>query len=594
MNSLEAAEDDDSFDENPEPIFKRGYTRTGGSFARLSAAIRRSIRLPSRSRQSQESFVAKKESHKKESGPPFSSNSNLAVAASGIPSRLDEIKENLRINRVDKVKKIVRKADWPPRHEVRRELWKELCKGKDFDSSRSVFRGQLEELLRGGKKTSKPQFLSEDGVVINNFDLNEQGSIRLLRLLKIIESMRPEISSAPILYPICAIMLHYLEDADVFACIHQLLAHKGYLMTSPVEWVASAHTILALIKKHKPQSYVLLKRRCGTSDDSVLVQTMRDWLSWIFQGLPLSHVVRIIDCFLVEGHKFITRAGIAIVYIWSKSFKHDTTDLSGKSQGERVELVKREIASTAQQLQLSTETFIETCVRIRNLQSSKISAFQKDFEDKLRDQVNHQQSLKKASRVGRATRDLVVRAFESKIVNSEVAAILITNLPLRLQLITPHLLFRLSDDGASFTNLWHRVDEADQSLIIIRTLNGEVFGAYCSSSWAERNDRRERTKSKYFGTGESFVWRLESEDEPVIYGWVGNNNDHADSCPQMFMAANDKMLVIGSGDGDAIRIVDELTQGITSGSQTFGSPALVEERTFFIDQLEVFGVSTGS
>lgn len=48
---------------------------------------------------------------------------------------------------------------------------------------------------------------------------------------------------------------------------------------------------------------------------------LRDWLSWIFSGLPLSHVVRIIDCYLVEGHKFVTRAGIAIIYIWAKSLK---------------------------------------------------------------------------------------------------------------------------------------------------------------------------------------------------------------------------------------------------------------------------------
>lgn len=45
---------------------------------------------------------------------------------------------------------------------------------------------------------NNPQFLNEDGVVINNFDLNELGTVKLLRLLKVIENMRPEISSAPV------------------------------------------------------------------------------------------------------------------------------------------------------------------------------------------------------------------------------------------------------------------------------------------------------------------------------------------------------------------------------------------------------------
>lgn len=47
---------------------------------------------------------------------------------------------------------------------------------------------------------------------------------------------------------------------------------QGYLMTAPVQWAASSHTILALVKKHKSAAYVLLKRRLGTTDDSVLVK----------------------------------------------------------------------------------------------------------------------------------------------------------------------------------------------------------------------------------------------------------------------------------------------------------------------------------
>ncbi|KAK6037120.1 hypothetical protein COOONC_25375, partial [Cooperia oncophora] len=95
------------------------------------------------------------------------------------------------------------------------------------------------------------------------------------------------------------------------------------------------------------------------------------WLSWIFSGLPLSHVVRVIDCYLVEGHKFVTRAAIAIVYIWAKSLKNRPhEEMHGKSQEERIEEVKTELANTAAQMQISTETFIQTAIRIRNLQSS--------------------------------------------------------------------------------------------------------------------------------------------------------------------------------------------------------------------------------
>lgn len=44
---------------------------------------------------------------------------------------------------------------------------------------------------------------------------------------------------------------------------------------------------------------------------------------------------------------------------------------------------------------------------------------------------------------------------------------------------------------------------------------------------------------------------------------------------------------IGSGDGDAIRISEELTRGISSRCSTFNSPPLVEERGFEINEMEV-------
>ncbi|KAL6724673.1 hypothetical protein Aduo_019540 [Ancylostoma duodenale] len=530
----------------------------------------------------------------KDACPRFTKNSDTFIGPSSVPSRIEEIRENRRLNRTDTVKKIVRKAEWPVRHEVRRELWRVLCHSKDYDSSKALYRTELEETVRSGTKSHQPQFLSEEGVVVNNFNLNEQGAVRLLRLLTVIEHLRPEISSAPMLYPLCALMLHYLEDEDVFACVQHLLVSKGYLMTSPVQWSASSYTILSLVKKHKPHAYAMLKRQVGTADDSILVKTMRDWLSWIFSGLPFTHVVRIIDCYLVEGHKFVTRAAIAIVYIWAKSMKNrPQDDMHGKSQEERVEAVKLELANTAQQMQISTETFIQTAVRIRNLQSSTISRLQTQYENKVREEVNRRQTQKRS--LPRRARHLFTQPFSSAIVDQDAAAEIMSALPPRLQLATPQLLFRLSNDGASFTHLWNKIDQAEQTLLLIKTTTGEKFGAYCSSSWAERNDRRERSKSKYFGTGESFVWVLEEELElPIIYGWVGNNNEHPDACPQMFMAAGDKSLVIGSGDGDAIRISEELTHGMSSACRTFGSPALVQSRSFDIHELEVFDVLTGS
>ncbi|PAV60267.1 hypothetical protein WR25_07129 isoform B [Diploscapter pachys] len=486
-----------------------GLPRSSSSLARLSMFIRRSLRIPFRSQRSFTGDHFKWDGAAMENARCFTSNSPTKMGPSEVPNRLDELLDNKRLSRTQRVKSIIRKTDWPPRHEIRQTLWKELCRGKDFDSSRSLYISELENVKRS-----------------------------------IIERMRPEVTSAPILYPLCALMLHFLDEADVFACIQYLLSSKGFIMTSPIQWTAAPYTICALIKKHKASAYNLLKRRLNTDDDNLIMKTMTDWLSWIFGGLPFMHVCRVVDCFLVEGHKFFIRTAISIVYIWSKMQKTGQfDDLSGKSQDERINVIKDELMHTAQHIGISTDTFILTAIKIRNLRSSTIARFQAQFEEKVKAEWSH----KRHSVVRRDHRDIFTESFKSDIVDSEIAIDLMAALPPRLQLATPVLLFRLSQDGASFTKLWNNIDEASQTLILIRTSEGDIFGAFCSSPWSERNDRRERSKTKYFGTGESFVWRLDKKlGFPVIYFWAGRDAaaQQDDDIPQMFMTAGDRLMVV--------------------------------------------------
>lgn len=124
---------------------------------------------------------------------------------------------------------------------------------------------------------------------------------------------------------------------------------------------------------------------------------MRDWLTWIFAALPVDYVVRVVDCFLIEGHKFVTRVAIAIVYMWSKAQKVTLfvwifmfqkvvpeDSFGGVSGEEKIGAVKSELLATAAQCDVSLETFIETAVRIRNFRSETIARFQQQYEKKAR------------------------------------------------------------------------------------------------------------------------------------------------------------------------------------------------------------------
>lgn len=75
----------------------------------------------------------------------------------------------------------------------------------------------------------------------------------------------------------------------------------------------------------------------------------------------------------------------------------------------------------------------------------------------------------------------------------------------------------------------------------------QVFGAYCSSRWFERNLKNDKgQRQAYFGTGETFLFSL--YPERAKYPWVGIDGDtkHGHGS-ELFMAADTKMITIGGG-----------------------------------------------
>lgn len=75
----------------------------------------------------------------------------------------------------------------------------------------------------------------------------------------------------------------------------------------------------------------------------------------------------------------------------------------------------------------------------------------------------------------------------------------------------------------------------------------QVFGAYCSSKWGERNLKDDRgNRQAYFGTGETFLFSL--YPERAKYPWVGMDGDkNLGHGAELFMAADSKMITIGGG-----------------------------------------------
>ena len=70
----------------------------------------------------------------------------------------------------------------------------------------------------------------------------------------------------------------------------------------------------------------------------------------------------------------------------------------------------------------------------------------------------------------------------------------------------------------------------------------QIIGAFVTMSWSERNSGPKTLT--YFGTGESFVFRL--SPRPIRYLWSGLLEDGSKTT-DLFMAGDDKSLMVGGG-----------------------------------------------
>eukprot|EP00094_Tigriopus_californicus_P005581 TCALIF_05378-PA protein Name:"Similar to tbc1d24 TBC1 domain family member 24 (Xenopus laevis)" AED:0.19 eAED:0.19 QI:0/0.5/0.77/0.88/0.5/0.66/9/149/405 len=131
---------------------------------------------------------------------------------------------------------------------------------------------------------------------------------------------------------------------------------------------------------------------------------------------------------------------------------------------------------------------------------------------------------------------------------------------------------------------------------------GQVFGAYCSTSWAERKYKDDRgLRQAYFGTGETFLFQIDLRDpsECIIYPWVRKNTQNEDvtltkaekHAQELFMSGQTDMISIGGGNGCAIFLDSSLRFGRSEHCETFNNPPLCQGKDFEVSVVEVYGLN---
>lgn len=157
--------------------------------------------------------------------------------------------------------------------------------------------------------------------------------------------------------------------------------------------------------------------------------------------------------------------------------------------------------------------------------------------------------------------------------------------PIRFHESNLRLIYSTNEHGMSLHTLYNRVKTISPTLLAIRDTKDRVFGCYAAAPWKSSSTR-------YYGTGESFVFGTDGPNIAKVYKWSRENS--------FFQFTSQTFLAIGGGAGShfALWIDEDLLMGTSSACSTFASPPLTNIADedapscmeFKIISLEVWGI----
>ncbi|XP_056119658.1 TBC1 domain family member 24 [Rhinichthys klamathensis goyatoka] len=526
---------------------------------------------------------------------------------------------------IKELKQHARSGQWGKNHSQRSAVYQHLLKAlpcRTVTPDAEVYRDIM------GNSNSKrnpsayllPEFV--DGMAVPRYCLKAESVGSVHAVISCVAGQFPDISYCPCLPAVTALLLHWSADeAQCFESVSRMLAcnepGRRLLDQTFLAYQSACMTFGDLVHKYCPAAHKLM---VATATD--VLEVYSDWQRWVLGDLPFSFAARVMDVFLVEGYKVLYRVALAILKFYRKQCVASGSALTKKESAA----VRSEIQTFVQNIgkSVTPEKLLEKAFSIRLFSRKEITLLQ----------LANEKSLQQKGITVKQKRQnvhLAVNAdnFSSEIVGAKEIRDVWSWIPERFALCQPQLLFTTSTHGCSLNRFYSHCEGYEPTLMLIRTTDGEVCGAFLSTDWEER--KRGGNKLSFFGTGECFVFTMKPEMER--YEWViikhpelasaaqpagdehtgGEDNggplslekpatDPSQLSPflsarhfnlnsrntSMFMAGNVDSIIIGGGDGNALYIDSELNHGRTERCLTFDNPPLCAE-SFQIALLEVWG-----
>ncbi|KGL72618.1 TBC1 domain family member 24, partial [Tinamus guttatus] len=448
-----------------------------------------------------------------------------------------------------------------------------------------------------------PDFL--EGCSMPTYCLNLEGVTALKKILICIGNLFPDITYSPALPALAALLLHYSRgEAQCFENISRLIAsnapHTSYIDQSFLAHQASCMTFGDLANKHCPAAHRLI---ASTSEN--VFEVYSEWLSWLFHDLPFSYAIRIFDVYLLEGQKVLYRIALALL----KQYR-----LSGSSSELQGTDIKADLQAFLQNIEehVTVDKLLERAFGIRLFSRKEIWLLQMANRKALMERgITMVQSSNRRPLLRRQSFHLAVdlQNFTSSIVTAQEMRIIWSWIPERFSLFPPLLLFSTSENGYSLQRFYSCCEGYEPTVLLIKTTEGEVCGAFLSSDWSER--RKSGATSGFFGTGECFVFTVSHLLLFISTEGFGLSSRLRVPAPahgggrlspflairhfllpsktaSMFMSGSREGIIIGGGGGQALALDADLHWGHTEPCDTFDNPPLCQEN-FKVQLLEAWG-----
>ncbi|CAL8282153.1 unnamed protein product [Merluccius merluccius] len=527
-----------------------------------------------------------------------------------------------------------RQGQWSRDHALRCQAYRHLIQAipcRTVTPDAEVYRD-----LMGATATKKPasayplpEFV--DNSPVPRYALKAEAVVSVHRVLSCVAGQFPDISHCPALPAIAALLLHFSSnEAQCFEHVSRMLAcnepGRRLLDQTYLAYQSSCMTFGDLANKYCPAAHKLV---VGTAHD--VLEVYSDWQRWVLGDLPYAHAARVLDVFLVEGYKVLYRVALALLKFYRK---HKAAAAAGGQPPQQPPqqdsvVVRDDIQAFVQNIgaSVTAEKLLEKAFSIRLFSRKEITLLQLANERSLQ-----QKGITVKQKRRNVQLALNPDTFSSEIVSAKEMRDIWSWIPERFALCQPQLLFTTATHGCSLNRFYSHCEGYEPSMLLIRTTEGEVCGAFLSTDWEER--KRGGNKLSFFGTGECFVFRMKPEMER--YEWVvirhpelasavktssqeeegevgGQNSGGSSSLQQpdrplgelspflsarhfnlnsrntsMFMAGNFDSIIVGGGEGNALYIDSELNHGRTGRCTTFDNPPLCAE-SFQVALLEAWG-----